>query len=279
MNGISNPPRTESTEFDFGGSKVQIKGYEGDYIFEVIKSGHRFYEDDLLEFLAYLNLGKSCIVDVGANIGNHTINFGLTHTDSDIVAVEPFSGNLRLLRQNIASNGLSGRVTVIEAAAGDANDPLEILDVNPENYGATSVQATGENIGNILVQQVRLDEIPEATTVGLLKIDVEGFEPNVIRGADRLIREQRPVIITEAHSPIAYRALSRLLSVHEYVPIAIRGRSANFVWVSIGETVSANQFSQLCKLADILEKRDFRRLALKRLSRIGDDVHVINDHL
>src|SRR5699024_8138413 len=233
----------------------------------------KFYEDDLLGFLAHIDLSGLDIVDVGANIGNHTVNFGLSHEDSRIISVEPFGANLKILRTNISDNGLSRRVDVIEAAAGDETGDLALSNIDSSNFGAVTVAKVEPGGTDEMVHQVRLDQLNEIGAAGLLKIDVEGFESNVISGATELIAEFRPIIVTEAHTASSYRSISSLLAAHDYVPIAILGRSDNFIWASIGKTLSQSKFIQITKLAEILGARDFRKHVLRRLARIDNEVN------
>lgn len=57
-------------------------------------------------------------LDIGAHIGAVTLGLAIDNPDLRVIAVEPVPGNARLLRENVALNGVSDRVTVIEGAAG-----------------------------------------------------------------------------------------------------------------------------------------------------------------
>lgn len=261
------------TEIRQAAHKVNVSGYQGEYIFETLKSSGSFYEEELLNFLAHIDLKGSTILDVGANIGNHTLGFALSHPTSRIVSIEPYAANLRMLKINIDKNGLTDRVNVIEAAAGNADENLQIYRTNPSNLGAVTVRRPDHTAADeSSVRQIRLDDIEVYDGVGMVKIDVEGFELAVLQGAADLIRKHRPIIITEAHSPDAYRDIAALLAEYSYLPVSIRGRSDNFVWASPGTVLTETQFRQLLRLSDLMDRRELRGKVVKRLNLIESEL-------
>ncbi len=96
-----NPVRWFSSVLEF-----EFCGIAGDYVFEILRRSETFYECDLLEFL-WKNYGGQLdvILDVGANIGNHTVFFGKI-LQADVHSFEPQEAVRGLLRQNIAANDL-----------------------------------------------------------------------------------------------------------------------------------------------------------------------------
>lgn len=265
--------QARTTEFLFLDREVTISGYQGDYVFETINSTHRFYEDDLLNFLAHIDFNGSDIIDVGANLGNHTVNLALVNENSTVVSIEPFEENIKLLNSNVEKNGISDQVTIVKSAAGDSVESLQISHIDASNLGAIKVEPTSLVENQLTVRQIRLDDLSKHRDVGLIKIDVEGFEANVLRGARELIGKHRPVIVTEAHSPVAYRTLARLLSDYDYVPLAIRGKSDNYIWASVGKTLPKNRFEQVSNLAEVLDRRESRVQLLKRINRLEASIN------
>ena len=142
------------------------------------------------------------------------------------MAFEPSPKNAKLLRQNLADNGLHN-VEVVQAAVADHPGTLKFR--HTEGFGAGSQVVTVDHpaatAGHIDVPVVTLDKIiqPTSRSVQFLKLDVEGFEPQVLAGAAELLRRDRPLIYMEFNTwtlllhgtqPVAYaQALWKLFEI------------------------------------------------------------------
>jgi FkbM family methyltransferase len=150
----------------------------------------------------YINAGAS-VIDVGAHIGSFTIPMcewvgSLGH----VFAFEPLPELFECLRCNVIKSGYKN-AWLYEKALGDQNGKVPFLR-NRENYGACSM--VGNVIGHsepkfetIEVQCERLDQIQYLPRVHFIKIDVEGAELDVLRGAQELITTDRPVLFIETN--------------------------------------------------------------------------------
>jgi FkbM family methyltransferase len=127
-------------------------------------------------------------VDAGANIGTHTVYALQTGRFARALACEPEPKNLQLLGMNMAANGLSVRVRIIPKALG-AQAGTATLHLHPRNKGGHSLRWNPSYDGQatVDVSVVRLDALlqeeaiaPE--TIGVVWIDTEGFEPQVVEG-------------------------------------------------------------------------------------------------
>jgi FkbM family methyltransferase len=160
-----------------------------------------FYERYMLENIRHNYTGGD-IVDIGANIGNHTIFFGLIAQEKQarVHAIEPAPASLELLRRNISANHLDNLVTVSPIAAGEEVGRVFLRPGSASNHlGAMRIVATGESAGSIEAPISLLDEIiPFERPVAIIKIDVEGYEVPALRGARRLIETWRPELYVEA---------------------------------------------------------------------------------
>ncbi|ETR75992.1 hypothetical protein X566_24215 [Afipia sp. P52-10] len=161
--------------------------------------------------------GKA-FIDVGANIGTHTVYALTSGAFARVVAFEPEPRNLRLLCMNAAINELSGRVTAIGKALGKAAGEA-ILHLHPRNQAAHAIGRRPSYDGTISVPvaMARLDDelrpLIGPQDIGLVWIDVEGLEPEVIEGLGDYLG-QVPLAIEYApyrYSEQRRRALDELL--------------------------------------------------------------------
>src|SRR4051812_33524239 len=137
------------------------------------------------------------VMDVGANIGTHTVAFSKMVGESGSVLVfEPQRLLFQLLCGNVAINCLTN-VRCLQKAAGYSNDIAKIPALSPHeshNFGAVSIR-NGE-IGGENVEVVTIDSLA-LKSCRLIKIDVEGMEPEVIGGALNTIATLKPILFVE----------------------------------------------------------------------------------
>jgi FkbM family methyltransferase len=129
-------------------------------------------------------------LDVGGDIGTYSIAVA-NRFQSEAVAVvcfEPIPASCALIRDNVERNGLAGKVELIEVALMD--EPQESLRIclNTLAPGSSSIKGEGEEI---MVRAERLDNLLatrlNAFDAVVIKVDVEGVEESVMRGASGLL--------------------------------------------------------------------------------------------
>lgn len=210
-----------------GGSLPVAVDLEGmapdDHIVQEIARAGSFYESDLLEHLASVGPRGGVYVDVGANIGNHTVYFARFLADR-VIAVEANPDVVPVLRTNVERNQ-PAVVEVVACAAGAATAE-GVLVVPPgmeHNVGAWEVHAagTGGPGGGVRIPIRALDDVLgelllEDERVSLVKIDVEGMEGAVLRGATRILAAHRPVLVVEMKDDEVLSAVSKLLRPFGY---------------------------------------------------------------
>src|SRR5262249_61828421 len=144
-------------------------------------------------------------VDAGAHIGFFTMHLAdAVGAGGRVYAFEPLDTNAVLLERSIAENRYHDGVIVRRAAVGAASGtatltfPLETL-----NSGGAYLLRDGTSAltGNERrrVPLVALDDLDIRRPVRFIKMDVEGAEPLVVRGAARILREDRPLLLSELH--------------------------------------------------------------------------------
>lgn len=140
------------------------------------------------------------IIEVGANIGVHTIGLAqLVGSDGRVIAVEPQPHVYRVLNANLALNNIQN-VTTHSCGCGKHRESwmVPISDYTKavaHNSGSVSLQPSGSGTP---VQVMPLDElVSDNFTPRLIKVDVEGMELDVLQGARRLILRHQPLLYVE----------------------------------------------------------------------------------
>lgn len=167
----------------------------------VFVKGHfdRDHVDRLMRHLDALGLsvrGKT-LLEIGGNIGTHTIYFALTGAFARIVTVEPDPRNFELLRENISQNSFDNLVVPVNCAASDEEGEIDFF-LHSNNHGKSSpisrsaaevkISVPARPVPAILADA----GIPE-TDVGLIWMDIEGYEPIACRSMTSLFERRVPV--------------------------------------------------------------------------------------
>ena len=145
---------------------------------------------------------KGIVIDVGANLGWHSVHAAKYDSVEKVVAFEPDAFNAWLFERNLAINAID-KVIVEACAVGTGPGLARLFRYKPSNKGRHSL-LKDYGLGSRLVPMVDVDSAIDALGLGdrrvlLMKIDVEGYEPSVIAGAARTL-ERTDALITE-YSP------------------------------------------------------------------------------
>ncbi|MGI9288181.1 MAG: FkbM family methyltransferase [Pseudomonadales bacterium] len=196
------------------GHKITV--FENDHIGQkIIKTG--LYERDSLAYINQIlaKMSKPIVLDVGANIGNHTLSFSTRA--GKVFAFEPVPKVFSLLASNVDQNALKN-VEAINIALSNTNEESELFMATDGNVGASSFDKRTDNVEPVTVTKRVGDEWVEELgidQIDLLKIDVEGHELFVLLGLEQSIRRYRPFIIMEWDDPVSMERLRNSNIMHE----------------------------------------------------------------
>ncbi len=185
------------------------------YIGRAVEKYGEFSESEV-EIFRQLCVKGDLVVEVGANIGTHTMVFSqLVGNTGRVYAFEPQRIVFQTLCANMALNNIENVECFQTALANEAGHIL-FPDIRYDiegNYGAVEMDkfAAGNKI-----PQARLDDLLEVPRLKFIKIDVEGMEHKVISGARELIAKHRPFLYVENDRMDKSPALIELIRSLDY---------------------------------------------------------------
>lgn len=175
----------------------QLATFAFDHVGRAITIWGRYEREELELLMAatapFVARDGACL-DVGANIGNHAVFFA-DHFRT-VLAFEPNLRCFALLQINAA---LKDNIECFGFGLSDVDGP-STLHIPPGNAGMGSVGGTAVGEGATVACELRrLDGLQALASrrVAMIKIDVEGHEPDVLRGARQLLARDRPVVVFE----------------------------------------------------------------------------------
>lgn len=203
---------TELTRIVIDGSEYQIAlpNKSTDYIQGMIFEKGVPYELDMLRDMASRLKEGDLVLDVGANIGNHTLYLSAV-SGCHVWAFEPNENLCHALQTSIEANDLSQRVKLHCKGVGSQPGRAHFSHFYQSNLGAQSIEVDSDADNPIDV--VSLDDLEWSTggVIKAIKIDVEGMELDVLHGAEQLILSQRPYLYVECQSYDQYQSVQSYL--------------------------------------------------------------------
>ena len=215
------------------GTKLHIHP-KPEFISDIICTTQDYFERGTLEIIKNM-FDCSYVLDIGANIGNHSKYFAC-ECRSKVYAFEPMSKNFEILRQNLPDEHLfklaigdkAAKVNLYTYSSSMGNNTLSNLCDQAPDWG------TGLGIEEVIVMPLDYFSFPNIT---FIKIDVEGSELRVLKGAIQTLAIHRPGICIEyggddglEKAGIEYRSkdISDLLSELNYAYLGNDGGGNNF---------------------------------------------------
>ena len=185
---------------------VVLHGRSGDPYFDNIAI--RPTNDFLVDIVARYLPSDAVILDVGANVGVTSAIFAISRPEATIYSFEPSPETFGFLCDTVRP---FGNVKASRVAMSDKPGTMRFYD-NETSASASHLSISGNSLGgsSIEVSVSTIDQFVKERSinqVNLIKIDVEGFEPDVISGARQTIERHRPAVFVEVNSftLIAYR--------------------------------------------------------------------------
>lgn len=189
---------------------ARIVADPADAVGQYVAAG-QWYERDVLEAVRATG-ARGLYVDVGAHVGNHTAFFA-TECGASVVAIEPNADTYSRLVATVEASRIGERVRTVNAAVHPTWETARPVAPPPGNSGMARV-ADGGSSGPLAV--MRLDDVVDGETVGVVKVDVEGDALGVLESGRRIIERDHPVIVAETGEQT--EAITQLLAGMGYAP-------------------------------------------------------------
>lgn len=165
------------------------------------------WESHLYDFYSGVINHNDVIIDAGANLGYHTVQFGFL--GKKVYAFEPQSLVFNQLCSNALFNDLNDKIVPFKCALGDKTEVKQMWSIENENFGneiynwggrglehEQSAHNSNEFREHDQVQVITLDSL-NIPSVDLIKIDIQGYEYYAFLGAKKLIEDNKPIILLE----------------------------------------------------------------------------------
>ncbi|QUS39138.1 FkbM family methyltransferase [Tardiphaga alba] len=179
---------------------------------------HQLYDFNNMAFFCHVLRADDLLLDIGANVGVYGL-LSAKSTGCRVIACEPAPDTFRTLSDNVRLNRLDDLVELHNVAVGDSTGEIRL---SVGQHGLNHV-VSGE--GTVVAQR-RLDDIIGNRTPSAMKLDVEGYEMHVLRGApDMLANPAFKVIMVEINGLIerygeTVEGIRAHLRAHGFAPVA-----------------------------------------------------------
>ncbi|MGC4022148.1 MAG: FkbM family methyltransferase [Cyclobacteriaceae bacterium] len=172
---------------------VDISDYIGHYIYFG-------FEDESFNQLLSLCRQDSVVLDIGTNIGWVALNLAAKASDGKVIGFEPDPFNYSIAINNLRINQRSN-LQVFPIGLGSENSKLNLEIRTPSNRGGNRIAPPNSQSASFSEVEIKkldnfLDD-QKIDRVDLIKIDVEGFELKVLKGASEILKKCKPILFIE----------------------------------------------------------------------------------
>jgi FkbM family methyltransferase len=182
--------------------QVAFNAADDDYYLETLPSNG---PADIQQLFEVFCREDSNVIDVGANVGVTAVIAGLLASRGSVLALEPVKDTFDYLAVNIAQSKVTN-VKCLNLAAAAAGGHVQVVTRPGHSFasfvGYEQVLKRYAGYDEERVEAITLDRLVERegmTRVDFVKIDVEGFELEVLRGCPQLLAEFQPTVLLEAN--------------------------------------------------------------------------------
>ncbi len=258
MDQLKEEPRFSTIQVSGQTYSIYLVSPEKDYIQKRIAESGIPYELPMLEEMKKHLDKESLVLDIGANIGNHT--FYLANVvGCNVIAFEANQLLTAAMERTIANSELADRVVVHPVAIGEVEGVAEFSTILPENLGGQSIKV---GTGSIPVRS--LDSFEISKKIDAIKIDVEGMELNVLKGGQKLLERDHPFLYIESITLKEFRTISEHLFALGYRYCATFNATPTHLFIH--NSVEVISDAEHARRLDKVES-DYLKLEITQLTR------------
>lgn len=204
------------------------------------------FDGEFLIFDLYDKLltSDSNVVDVGANTGVHTCVLSKICERGTVHSIEPDQNNIKNLKNNLKLNNLTNNINIIKEAL--HSEIKEVyFDYHSNNFNKGVGQISNNYTNNKIITNT-LDNLNIKEKIDLIKIDVEGYEVEVLKGGKELLIKNKPHIIIE-YNPNSWS----LKMLNDFIPydfklyIIPNTKREELTLINTNTQIPANRFTNL----------------------------------
>lgn len=214
-------------EFEFKNNRFLMLNVDRDDAIPLKYFWRDGYELMTLKLWNYLSMNNGICLDVGSHTGIFSIIGNLNKSNNNIISFEPFHLNFARLLTNLKLNNIIPNCFMY--AVSD-HDGVVKMNFNTSNGYHTSGGKVSDN-GSINIRSVKIDSINVNQNITNIKIDTEGHEFQVLKGAENTINNHKPNIIFEINEGSFDRCVY-FLNQFDYKYFFIDEENNKFVQVS-----------------------------------------------
>lgn len=199
--------------WDYGNIKFYLPNFPQDLIQNYIVTNSDYFEGPTLRKLDKFIPEKAVILDIGANIGNHTLYWAMQNKIEKVYSFEPIEETFNILCKNVEINDLDNKVELFNIGLSDEETTAKISFFDKNNIGRTSIEKTTggkikvNKLDNIKINEERID---------FVKIDVEGHEIKVLNGAKETFLKHKPKYVFIESFSNNYPKVKEILESYGY---------------------------------------------------------------
>ena len=158
------------------------------------------YESKELAFMSQVLKPESTFIDIGANVGWHSLNAAvLVGQNGAVISFEPFAMNYARIQKNISLNPTLDQIVVEKIGIGAKSDSITLhYNSDDDNAGMASQFVEGNTSEKIQVIAFdQYEKIASLKRIDMIKLDIEGGELNALHGMQKTLKEFKPILMIE----------------------------------------------------------------------------------
>ena len=179
------------------GDNTRIYIHQNEIVSNHMVNINNFFEIEFLDYIQKNHNKQNEVIDIGANIGNHSLFFAKFLDVKKVHSFEPFPSNLSLLRKNMTN--FSDKSQIYDIALSNKEGLMPLYNSQHGNFGGFSLHSYSNGSSFLVNPSIKVTTLDSLNlqNISMIKIDVENHENEVLEGAKQTILNNKPIIFVE----------------------------------------------------------------------------------